>query len=51
MQENANIQDGGDKMQSILILKLNKLHVGFFSTCMLHVNILWYVKDIFCFLD
>ena len=33
MEESAQSQDGGDKTPSILILKLNKLHVllGFFN--------------------
>ena len=43
---------GGDKMLSILILKLNKLHVLlYFSTYKLRVNLMWYVNNIFCFLD
>ena len=33
IEENAKSQDGGDEMLSILILKLNKLHVVlYFST-------------------
>ena len=51
MEENAKIQDGGDKTRSILILKLNKLHVLlYFSTYRMPVNVL-YVKNIFGFLD
>ena len=52
MEENAKIQDGDDKMLSILILKLSKLHVLlYFSTYKLRVNMLCYIKNIFCFLD
>ena len=52
MEENAKVQDGGDKTLSILILKLNKLHVLlYFLTHKLQVNILWIVKNIFSFID
>ena len=38
MEENAKIRDGIDKLLSILILKLNKLHVLlYFSTYKLRV--------------
>ena len=48
MEENVKIQDGGNKTPSIL--KLNKLHVLLhLSIKELQVNILWYVKNIFCF--
>ena len=52
MEENAKRQDGDDKTLSILILKFNTLHVLFlFSTYKLRLNILWYIKNIFCFLE
>ena len=52
MEENVKIQDGGDKLLLISVLKLNKLHVLLYlSTYKFRVNILLYVKDIFWFLD
>ena len=48
MEENVKSQDGGNKMLSISILRLNKLF--YFSTYKAWVNILWYIKNIFCFL-
>ena len=52
MEEIANSQDSGDKTLSILSLKLNKLHVLLdLSTSKLRVNILWCVRNVFCFLD
>ena len=45
MEENVKSQDDGDKMLSILILRLNKLPVLLFlSALKLWVNILWYVQ-------
>ena len=47
MEENAKSQDGGDQSLSILVLKLNKLHVLLhFSTYKLWVNVLWYARNI-----
>ena len=52
MEENVKSQDCSDKMLSISILKLNKLHVLlYFKTYKLQINILSYVKNIFSFLD
>ena len=59
MENNAKSQDGGHKYQdgshkmlSISILMLNKLHVLLhFSTYKVRVNILWFVHNIFSFLD
>ena len=54
IEENAKkSQDGSNKPLSILSLMLNKLYVSlyFFSTYALRVNITWYVKNIFSFLD
>ena len=54
MEENAKrkAKMTAIKHLSISILKLNKLHVLLhFSLEKLHVNILWYVKNITCFLD
>ena len=49
MEENSKIQDGVETLW-ISILKLNELHILlYFSTYKLWVNILWYVKNIFCF--
>ena len=43
--------DDSDETLSILILNLNKLHVLlYYSNYKLHVNILWYVRNTFCFL-
>ena len=51
MEENAKGQDGSDKMLSISIsiLMLNKLHVLLHFS--LRVEILWYVSNIFSFLN
>ena len=54
MEENIKSQDGSDKTLLILILKLNKLHVLlYFSSYKFRVNVdlLWYVKNIFCISD
>ena len=52
MEENAKSQDGGYKTLSISILRLNNLYVLlYFVTYNVRVNILWHVKNIFCFLD
>ena len=50
MEENAKIQDGGDKALSISIFKLNKLNVLLYlSMYRLWVNVLRFEKNIVCF--
>ena len=51
MGENAKRQDGDHRMLWISLLKSIKLHVLYFSTQRLRVNIFLYVKNIFCRLD
>ena len=52
MGEKAKGEDGEHTMLLISLLMLKKLHVSlYFSIEVLWVNILWYVKNIFSFLD